>query len=204
MNWLAHVLLSEPTPTFRIGNLLPDLMNAAELAALPAVFQRGVVCHRSIDAFTDKHPLVRRSIQRVSTKHRRFAPILVDVFYDHFLSVSWKQHCPQQLDKFLTDIYTSFDTQRDQLPGTVFGHLHQMRTQNWLGSYQNFAGIRLTLERISRRFRRQVKLGDAGAELEDNYEALRTDFEEFFPKLCTHVEPHLTNRDNSASTPAYL
>lgn len=204
MNWLAHVLLSEPTPAFRIGNLLPDLMSASELAALPATFQRGIACHRSIDAFTDKHPVVRRSIQRVSPKYRRFAPILVDVFYDHFLSASWKQYCPQQLDQFLADTYASFDTQRDQLPRIVFGHLHQMRTQNWLGSYQDFVGIRLTLERISRRFQRQVVLGAAVAELEDNHETLRADFEEFFPALRAHTEPHLTSRDNSASTPACL
>lgn len=202
MNWLAHVLLSEPTSAFRIGNLLPDLMSASELATTPALFQRGIACHRSIDTFTDRHPIFRRSVQRISTSYRRFAPILVDVFYDHFLSISWERHWPQPLEAFLTDLYTSFDQQRDQLPATVFGHLHQMRTQNWLGSYQDMAGVRLTLERISRRFQRRVELSPAVAELEQNYENLRVDFTEFFLELRAHVEPHLTNRDNSASTPA--
>lgn len=187
MNWLAHVLLSEPTAAFRIGNLLPDLMNASELTELPVVFQPGVACHRRIDAFTDKHPVVRRSIHRVSAKHRRFAPILMDVFYDHFLSVTWEQHCEQQLETFLIDTYASFDTHSNQLPATVFGHLHQMRTEDWLGSYRDIAGIRLTLERISRRFRRRVELGTAVTELENNYGDLRGDFEEFFPELRAHV-----------------
>lgn len=187
MNWLAHVLLSVPTPAFRIGNLLPDLMNAAELAALPVIFQPGVACHRRIDAFTDQHPVVRRSIGRVSAKHRRFAPILMDVFYDHFLSASWPEHCSQQLDSFLEDFYASFDTQRTQLPVAVFGHLERMRAEDWLGSYRDIAGIRLTLNRISGRFRRQVELGTATGELETNYSQLRADFEEFFPELRAQV-----------------
>ncbi len=202
MNWLAHVLLSEPTPGFRIGNLLPDLLGATELAALPSGFQRGITCHRDIDAFTDKHSVFRRSVSRVSAKHRRFTPILIDVFYDHFLSVTWKQHCPEPLDEFLTEVYSSFDTLRDHLSPTVLGHLHRMREENWLGSYQDIAGIRLTLERISRRFRRRVELGEAVVELERNYTALNADFREFFPELRAQVAPHLVNPDSSALTPA--
>ena len=38
MNWLAHALLSENTPVFRLGNLLPDFLTAAELQQL-AVMQ---------------------------------------------------------------------------------------------------------------------------------------------------------------------
>lgn len=204
MNWLAHVLLSEPTPGFRIGNLLPDLMGATELASLPIVFQRGIACHRCIDRFTDKHPLVRRSVGRVSPKHRRFAPILVDVFYDHFLSVTWKQYCTEPLDEFLAEIYASFDTQWDNLSPMVLGHLYRMREENWLGSYQDITGIRLTLERISRRFRRPVKLGEAVAELEQNYNALNADFAEFFPELRAQVASHLISPDSSASMPACL
>lgn len=202
MNWLAHVLLSEPTPGFRIGNLLPDLLGATELASLPSGFQRGIACHRDIDAFTDKHPVFRRSVSRVSAKHRRFAPILVDVFYDHFLSVTWKQHYPEPLEVFLAEIYASFDTQRDHLSPTILGHLHRMREENWLGSYRDIAGIQLTLERISRRFRRPIQLGEAIGELESNYAALNADFTEFFPELRAQVAPHLVNPDSSASTPA--
>ena len=35
MNWLAHLYLSEPTPAFRIGNLLPDLAAAPVLSRCP-------------------------------------------------------------------------------------------------------------------------------------------------------------------------
>ncbi|MEI9895635.1 MAG: hypothetical protein WDN28_17535 [Chthoniobacter sp.] len=61
MNWLAHLYLSEPNAAFRLGNLLPDLASATALAGLPGEFQAGIQRHRRIDAFTDRHPVFRRS-----------------------------------------------------------------------------------------------------------------------------------------------
>jgi len=188
MNWLAHLVLSDRSPSFRIGNLLPDLMTRSELDAVPQMFWKGIECHRRIDAFTDKHSVVRRSAQRMPPPHRRFAPILVDIFYDHFLSVKWTEHWPQSLGEFIEEIYSSFEAREAQLPPLTFDVLKRMRAENWLGSYGEIAGVRLTLERVARRFRRPVQLGDAVVELERNYDALEADFEEFFPELRAHVE----------------
>lgn len=204
MNWLAHLVLSARSATFRIGNLLPDLMTRSELEAIPQVFREGIECHRSIDAFTDAHPVVRRSAQRILPPHRRYAPILVDIFYDHFLSVKWTQHWPQPLDEFLQEIYGSFDEYRNQLPGVTGSVLQRMRAENWLGSYGEIAGVRLTLERVARRLRRPVPLGDAVVELERNYAELESDFAEFFPELRAHVEARYVSSNSRSSTRACL
>lgn len=188
MNWLAHLLLSEPTPEFRLGNLLPDLMSAAELKTVAGRFQRGIDCHRRIDVFTDSHPLVRRSVQRMSPPHRRFAPVLVDVFYDHFLSLGWPGYSRQPLEEFLDEVHDSFEAHRDRLPSAIQDCLQRMRAENWLGSYGDIPGVRLTLKRISRRFRRPVALDEAVTELEQHYQELEGDFGAFFPQLRAHVE----------------
>lgn len=188
MNWLAHLLLSEPTSDFRVGNLLPDLINVSDLALIPAVFHRGMECHRRIDAFTDAHPVVRRSVQRVARSHRRLAPILVDVFYDHFLSVRWEQYAAGPLADFVREVYASFDEQFHQLPEPVVEALRRMRTENWLESYGDPAGVRLTLERMSRRFRRRVDLVGGVVDLERHHAGFGADFDEFFPDLCRNVD----------------
>jgi acyl carrier protein phosphodiesterase len=188
VNWLAHLLLSEPSSAFRLGNLLPDLLNAAELADMPAAFQRGIECHRRIDAFTDTHAVVRRSVQRVPASHRRFAPVAVDVFYDHFLSTDWEAHSPQPLSDFLGEVQASFAEHHALLPEVIQDCLLRMRTENWLGSYRELPGVWLTLERIGRRFRRPVALGGMLVELERHYRDFAGDFAEFFPQLRAHVE----------------
>jgi acyl carrier protein phosphodiesterase len=159
-------------------------------------------CHRCIDVFTDRHPLVRRSVQQIRPPHRRFAPILIDIFYDHFLSVEWAHHCPQPLDQFVQEVYASFGGHRAQLPATTYGHLQRMRAENWLSAYQEIAGVRVTLERIARRLRRPVQLGEAVVELVRNYDALHADFDEFFPELRSHVEARFANPDSPSLVPA--
>ncbi len=98
MNWLAHLFLSEPTPAFRIGSLLPDILPSRELQHLGREFQRGIERHRQIDAFTDSHAIVRRSILLLGPGFRRFGGILVDMFYDHFLASDWSRYSYREID----------------------------------------------------------------------------------------------------------
>jgi len=200
VNWLAHLLLSEPTSEFRLGNLLPDLMSATELGEVPGIFQRGIDCHRRIDAFTDSHPLVRRSVRRLLPPYRRFAPVVMDVFYDHFLSKAWPDYSRQPLEEFLNEVHDSLATHYDSLPPAIQECLQRMRAENWLGSYVDIPGVRLTLQRISRRFRRQVALDEAVTELEQHYQALADDFEEFFPQLRAYVESDFARASDCASS----
>src|SRR4051794_25034383 len=113
MNWLAHLVLSEPSSAFRIGNLLPDILPWSEWRALPAKYQGGIECHRVIDSFTDSHPVFRRSVGRVGAPFRRYAGILIDVFYDHFLASLWSRYAMVPLDQFAAEFYNSLPAHRD-------------------------------------------------------------------------------------------
>lgn len=187
MNWLAHLHLSEPSPEFRLGNVLPDLLGARELAALPAEFQRGVTCHRRIDAFTDAHPCFRQSVARLGPPFRRFGGIIIDVFYDHLLAVNWPGFSPQPLRRCVDEFYASFASHRSVLPTAVWPVLERMQEQDWLGSYGDLAGVRVALNRIGCRLRQPRELGACGPELERNYVALAADFARFYPELRGHI-----------------
>lgn len=199
MNWLAHALLSENTPVFRLGNLLPDFLSAPELGGLDPMFQPGMARHRQIDAFTDQHPVVRRSVRRFTPEYRRVAPVLVDVFYDHFLSTDWAHYSAQSLEAFVSEVYLSFDVHRARLPESLWLPLERMRVEDWLGSYRDLDGLRRTLMRMERRFRRRVDLVGGLAELERNYAGLRDDFREFFPELRAEVTAASLKDDNLSS-----
>lgn len=187
MNWLAHLQLSEPSSAFRLGNLLPDLVGARELAALPEEFQRGVKCHHRIDAFTDAHPKFRQSVARLSPRFRRFGGIIVDVFYDHFLAVNWSEHSSMPLRECVDEFYASFDVHRGELPAAIWPVLERMREQDWLGSYGDLAGVRIALGRIGKRLRKPLDLGECEPELERDYAGFKADFAAFYPELTAHV-----------------
>ncbi|HVF84396.1 MAG TPA: ACP phosphodiesterase [Abditibacteriaceae bacterium] len=187
MNWLAHLLLSEPTPAFRIGNMLPDMLRLSDLNAMPTEFQCGIARHRAIDAFTDSHPVVRRSIERIQPPFRRWGGVLVDVFYDHFLARDWPLYSLVPLDDFAQQIYRDFDLCREHLPPQLRAQFQQMKYDDWLCSYREIDGIETALRRIEGRLRKPFALHQATRELENNYDELADDFREFFPQLAAQT-----------------
>src|SRR3954454_21954788 len=110
MNWLAHVYLSEPRVEFQLGNLLADIVKRPERTEFGDDFVRGAERHRAIDAFTDAHPVVRRSRARISAPYRRFSGVLVDIFYDHLLASTWNRYADVSLETFTAEFYSASET----------------------------------------------------------------------------------------------
>jgi acyl carrier protein phosphodiesterase len=188
VNWLAHLLLSEPTAEFRMGNLLADLMRPPFPSTLSPGILRGITRHRHIDAFTDGHLIVRRSKQRISEPFRRYSGILVDVFYDHLLARDWNSHAENSLEHFAAEVYADMDTLRPEIPTAALRLLERMQAENWLVSYREIAGVRRALERLGARLKKPVALGCAVSDLEDHYQAFQADFRLFFPDLRAHIK----------------
>ena len=187
MNWLAHLHLSEPAPAFRLGSLLPDLVSQPDMALLPAEFQPGIRRHLQIDAFTDAHPMFRRSVGRLNPSYRRFGGVLIDVFYDHFLASHWGSFSATPLPDFVADVYSGFEQHWNLVPESARLRLERMRTENWLYSYREIAGISIALVRIGRRLRQPFDLAKAVTLLEKDYRLLYADFSAFYPELQRHV-----------------
>jgi acyl carrier protein phosphodiesterase len=191
MNWLAHLYLSAPTPEFRLGNLLPDLIGPLSAEDLSPEVLRGVACHRSIDAFTDKHAIVRLSISRLPAPYRRFGGIIIDVVYDHFLAADWPSYAPKPLHHFVDEVFAAFDTIVSLVPSAARPHLRRIHRENLICSYATMPGIREALRRTGRRLRKPVDLGAVLAEVDMH--TLKSDFGAFFPALQTHVAPFVAS-----------
>lgn len=183
VNWLAHLFLSDPTPEFQIGGLLPDVAPAATLAGLADGFLSGIQRHREIDAFTDSHPVFLRSKARFTPPLRRFAGILVDVIYDHFLARDWHRYSPQPLPEFADEFYATLVAHRAQIPEAAFERLEPMKADNWLCSYAETEGVATALRRISARLSRPFDMSPGAVVLVENYGAFESDFAEFFPEV---------------------
>jgi acyl carrier protein phosphodiesterase len=187
VNWLSHLFLSDSHPACRIGNLLPDLVKPPALVALPADYQRGIQLHRRIDTYTDRHPIVRRSILRLGPEFRRLGGILTDMFYDHFLTRQWSAFSPQSLASFTAEVYQSFETYRMEIPKQAHPPLDSMISYDWLRTYGEIESLTHTLACMSQRFRRPVDLAAAIPVFTKEYAGFSDDFAEFFPELQRHV-----------------
>ena len=191
MNYLAHVFLQRSSPELLIGGLLGDFVKGALGTRYSPGVCAGIALHRAIDRYTDAHPTVRASIALISPARRRFAGILVDVFYDHFLARHWSRYSQQALEDFTQQTYRTLARQANDYPERLQRILPYMAQQDWLAAYAQIESVDAALHGITRRFQRFPRaaiLADGVQELLGNYASLEQQFLEFFPDLLEFVE----------------
>jgi acyl carrier protein phosphodiesterase len=172
-----------------LGNFLADFVKGDVEGRFPREMVEGIRRHRAADCFTDSHEVFGASRRLVSAPRRRYAGIIIDVVYDHFLTTSWDQYCSQGLDDFVGRVYENLLRSRVVIPHPVPLVIERMARENWLRSYGTADGIDLTLRRISRRLTRENPLGTAIEELERNYDLLQDHFHSFFPQVLARFRP---------------
>jgi acyl carrier protein phosphodiesterase len=185
MNYLAHLLLAGTGDDAILGSLLGDFVKGCPESRFSAAVSEAIRLHRKIDSYSDAHRITRRSRSRISPLRRRFAGIIVDVGYDHFLSRHWRWFSPMDLDLFVHRVYSVLSRHRPLLPERLSRILPCMISENWLGNYIRLAHVGDALDRIAGRLSRGGRFLRAVTEIEDNYEPFEADFLSFFPELVS-------------------
>lgn len=169
-----------------IGNFIADHIKGKMIHEFPAAVQEGIFLHRQIDEFTDSHPVVAESKARLRTDFKKYAPVIVDVFYDHFLARDWQQFHHQSLMDFSNEVYNLLDNY-PLLPERTRVMLSYMSQQNWLYNYRDTAGINKALGGLARRTNFESGMERATAYLEEHYQDFEKEFNTFFAELRTFV-----------------
>ena len=71
MNVLAHIYLSGDSEKIIIGNYIGDYVKGRDYLKYPEPVRKGIILHRHIDAFTDRHPVVHRSKIHFTRKYHQ-------------------------------------------------------------------------------------------------------------------------------------
>ncbi|RON12833.1 acyl carrier protein phosphodiesterase [Pseudomonas frederiksbergensis] len=182
MNYLAHLHLGGQRPGQMLGSLYGDFVKGRLQGQFDPEIEAAIQLHRSIDVFTDRHPLVDIALSRFSITRRRYAGIVLDVFFDHCLARDWELYADRPLAQFTSDVYRVLSAE-PQLPERLAMIAPHMVANDWLGSYREFAVLEQVLRGISRRLTRPEELAGAMQELRRLYEPLSEDFRLFYPEL---------------------
>lgn len=192
MNFLAHIYLSKGRPKIMVGNFIGDFVKGRHFSdQFETEIAKGIELHRAIDEFTDRHPVVHQSKSRLRPKYHHYSGVIVDIFYDHFLSKYWSDYHTVPLTKFAANTYATLNDHHDILPDDVKNMLPYMIKDNWLVNYGHLNGIGQALRGISRRTRYDSKMNESVIELEKYYEEFKTEFQGFFLDLKDHAETFL-------------
>lgn len=176
MNFLAHALLADEAPALIVGGVVGDWIKGPLPGVLPHDLAKGVALHRAIDSFAESHPAFCRSRSRVSADRRRYAGVLVDVFYDHLLARNWAVVDHRPLEQYCESVYRLINDRLNDLPISAHPALMLMAKEDWLTSYAQIDGIADVLARMSRRARQPNPLAHGEHEFLADVDGFTSDF----------------------------
>lgn len=194
MNFLAHLYLSGNNPGVIVGNFMGDFVKGGGLENRfqPAIVT-GITLHRAIDQYTDTHPVVEQSKERLRPKYRHYAPVIVDMYYDHFLAKNWKTYHPDSLPAFAEAAYNILEAYTMFLPEKAQKMLPYMIRGNWLVNYSLPEGIHRALSGMASRTKFSSRMDEAIEDLEAHYDKFEMEFSRFFPDINNFAKAFLTN-----------
>ena len=169
MNYLAHIYLSGTDDELLLGNFMADAVKGKKAELYAPGVAKGIYLHRLIDTYTDTHPVVAETKARLRPKYRKFAPVVADMYFDHFLARNFEHYAREPLHEFVQRSYTLIGKHYELLPQRVQHLFSYMRRDNWLVSYAELQGIGQALKGMSRRTSFASGMETAAQELEAQY-----------------------------------
>jgi acyl carrier protein phosphodiesterase len=186
MNFLAHIYLSGDNDLIKIGNFMADGIHGKHFDTFPMEIQKGIILHRSIDTFTDAHPIFRQSTKRLHANYHHYSGIIVDIFYDHFLAKNWSKYSNERLEDYSERFYQSLRDNYNDLTPKTQKMMPYMIEYNWLLSYKTIEGIESVLAKMDTRMKYDSNMRFSVAELRTHYFEFETEFIAFFTALIVH------------------
>lgn len=187
MNFLAHLYLSGDSEKIKLGNFIGDYVKGNKYQKFTSEIQKGILLHRNIDYFTDRHPLVLESSNRFKKEYKRYSGVVVDLIYDHFLAKSWAEYHTLPLKKYVTQSHEIFIRNYLILPSEVKFFLPFLIQSRRLESYATISGLKTALEIMSRRTSLPNHSNFAIETLHLNYKEFELEFRLFMSEIMAFV-----------------
>lgn len=150
MNFLAHLHLSYPHRSEMVGNFIGDFVKGRNYLSYPDDISRGIKLHRSIDSFTDTHPIHKKCRKLFADDYRLYSGVIVDMVFDHYLAKGWKEYNELKLKEFSQLSYKILEDHVLTLPERAQGILQKLKKSDRLASYETIEGLSEAISLMSR------------------------------------------------------
>lgn len=188
MNFLAHLFLSGGVEDLMIGNFIADSVKGKAYLNYRPGIQQGILLHRKIDELTDSHYITKKLGRLFKSEYRKYSGIVIDIFYDHFLSKNWNEFTDIDLKSFIKKSHNVLLKNIAVLPLRVQTFLPIMVAKNRLYSYSKIEGLKTALDRMAQYTSLPAATDFAIITLENNYEYFDKNFLIFFNDIILQVE----------------
>ncbi len=191
MNFLAHLYLSQDINQLMIGNFIGDYVKGKKYESYSPEIQKGIILHRKIDAYTDSHSIVKKSTNRFKPCYNRYASVVIDVIYDHYLAKYWENYSDECLSDYVDRVHAFLLKNYFTLPTRVKGFLPFLIKSRRLENYQFISGIEKSLRIMANHSSLPEKSECAIKIMTEQYHELQNEFESYFNELQAMVKDEL-------------
>jgi acyl carrier protein phosphodiesterase len=187
LNHLAHAWLAAPDDDLMLGGLIADFLRGALDPELARGVRAGVLLHRSVDTYTDAHPQVVAARALFEPPYRRYAGILLDVWFDHLLARDWTRYGEGWLPAFSQSVQNLLTRRAAELPPRMHAFVRYLLAHDLPQRYREPRMIADVLHGLSSRLSRANPLAAALPVIEERADAIERHFAAFFPDLMAHA-----------------
>lgn len=187
LNYIAHIHIGIHTQTSLLGNFLGDFIKGSQLQHLPFEIEQGIRLHRSIDVFTDSHPLVIELRRYFPRDIRRMAGVIIDIYFDYLLMQTWKRYSGTHFNTVFADFYQQLE--QFSLPdNTHFQKVAEgIKKHQWLNEYMNIETCFRAFVSIENRLKHKVVFAKKAQLFLLQYgDLLESSFQQFYPECLDH------------------
>ena len=193
MNYLAHAYLSFNQPEILVGNMISDFVKGKKQFDFPENIYKGIMLHRSIDAFTDEHEITKQAKTFFKPAVGLYAGAFIDVVYDHFLACDTTEFKDESLLNFSLSAYKTLFNYQKVLPAKFALLLPYMIEDNWFYNYRTLYGAEKSFAGLARRAKYLESSNTAFDCFKNNYDVLKQYYSAFFPAVKTFAYKQLYN-----------
>jgi len=183
MNHLAHLVLAGDGDDWRRGALLGDFWRGALPVAWPTALRASVRLHRRIDGFVDARLGAARG--RFEPPWRRYAGIVIDVWFDHLLALDFERLAGEPLPAFAARVAPALAHGSDDWPLGARLYMDRLARDDGAGlvAYATLEHVERVFVRIAQRLARDNPVADALDAVLPLAPALARDFAGLWPGL---------------------
>lgn len=194
MNYLAHAYLSFQDPHILVGNMTSDFIKGKKKYDYPSPVLYGINLHRSIDEYTDNHPVTKEAKKIFQPHYGLYAGAFMDIVYDYYIANDPLLFEKDELELFSLDVYDTLDRHIELLPERFRLMLPYMKKQNWLLNYRTTIGIKRSFEGLTHRASYMSDSNPAYESFIQNQELLKAAYLNFFPGLVSFTKELIAGR----------
>ncbi len=170
-----------------LANLVADKIKGKQYLKYNSKIQKGIRLHRTIDSFSDSNTHTHQITKKLFPHYRHYSRVIVDMYFDHFLSNHWENYSRTSLSAYSKEFYAFAIEHKFIFPQNIQLFIDKLVHYDWLMKYQQLDDLQNILRQMEQRLIFPCEISQSINELKANYHYFEKLFLAFFKQINNYL-----------------